>query len=147
MRTATGADLAVLQDLYRRSSLNNENDRPVLLASPDALIWTGDHLAAGRTLVAEDADGRILGFATTVPFEEGLELEDLFVDPDVMRRGVATRLVRALIERGVAASVPWIEVTANPHAAAFYASVGFTEVGTVQTRFASAPRLRRSIVG
>jgi len=142
LRPATIADHAALHDVYRRASLSNDGDRAALLAAPDALVWEGSELAAGRTLLAEDAGGRVVGFATVVPYGAGLELDDLFVEPDVMRRGVATRLVRALLEDAAAQGFPWIEVTANPHAAEFYASVGFTEVGTVQTRFAPAPRLR-----
>lgn len=142
VRTATHADVAVLQEVYRRASLSNDGDRAVLLGSPDALVWDGAEIAAGRTLLAEDADGRILGFATAVPYGDGLELDDLFVDPDVMRRGVATTLVEAILQQAAQDGLPWIEVTANRHAAAFYASIGFTEVGTVETRFAPAPRLR-----
>ena len=58
-----------------------------------------------------------------------------------MRRGVATRLVRDLVERAVAAGVGRIEVSGNQHAAAFYASVGFVVDGQRQTLFGSAPHL------
>jgi GNAT superfamily N-acetyltransferase len=146
VRGATPDDLAALRDIYRRSSLSNVNDREALLSSPDALEWDGDGVATGRTRVAADAQGRILGFATVVPFDIGLELEDLFVDPDVMRRGIATQLVTVLGDEAARAGAPWIEVTANPHAAEFYASVGFVAVGRVQTRFGAAPRLRLNLV-
>lgn len=145
MRAAVPADLAVLQDVFRRASLNNEHDRAVLLAAPDALVWTGESLDRGRTWVAEDGDGRIRGFASTTPCGPGVELEDLFVAPEYMRTGVATALIRVLVERAVATGAPWIEVTANPHAAAFYASAGFAQIGTAETRFARAPRLRLPI--
>jgi GNAT superfamily N-acetyltransferase len=145
VRRATAADLAILRDLYRRSSLSNENDRDALLGAPDALIWPGDGIASGRTELAVDGSGQVLGFATTVVCGEGLELEDLFVDPGAMRRGVGTRLVSALVAQAASDGVPWVEVTANPHAAAFYASVGFAAVGTVETRFGPAPRLRRTV--
>jgi GNAT superfamily N-acetyltransferase len=144
LRTATDKDVAVLREVFRRASLSNVNDRPALLASPDALEWSGDGIAAGHTLLAEDAGGRVVGFATAIPYDDGLELDDLFVDPDAMRRGIATRLVTALLDQAARDGIPWIEVTANPHASEFYASVGFTEIGTVETRFSSAPRLRRA---
>lgn len=142
VRPATADDLTALRDLYRRSSLSNVNDRAALLGSPDALVWPGEGLSTGRTRVAVDQHGRALGFATVVPLEGGLELEDLFVDPDEMRRGVATLLVRTLVEEAVGARVPWMDVVANPHAAEFYASVGFKVVDRAQTRFGPAPRLR-----
>ncbi|MGC4111505.1 MAG: GNAT family N-acetyltransferase [Nocardioides sp.] len=144
-RPATAADVDVLRALYRRSSLSNAGDRAALLAAPDALEWTGDHVASGGTLVAVDEAGVVLGFATVVPLEEGLELDDLFVDPDHMRRGVATRLVSALAEDAVASGKAWLDVTANPHAAAFYASAGFVERERVETRFGVAARLRLSL--
>jgi hypothetical protein len=35
-----------------------------------------------------------------------------------------------------------IEVTANPHAMAFYERAGFVPDGTAETRFGAAPRMR-----
>jgi len=144
-RLATAGDLGVLRDLFRRSSLSNENDRAGLSRSPEALHWAGEGIAERRTRVAVDADGGILGFATVVDFEGGQELEDLFVDPDAMRQGVATQLVQEAASEATRSGVPWIEVTGNPHAAEFYASVGFVRVGVEQTQFGRAPRLRLAL--
>ena len=96
--------------------------------------------------MATDGRGRILGFATVVRIEGGLELEDLFVDPDAMRQGVASRLVLDAIAQAARDGLARIEVTANNHAAEFYASAGFVRVGDEQTLFGPAPRLRRDIV-
>jgi GNAT superfamily N-acetyltransferase len=145
VRRATLDDLAALRDIYRRASLSNVNDREAVLSSPDSLEWEDEALAAGQTRVAVDEHGRILGFATVIPLEVGLELEDLFVDPDFMRRGVATQLMTVLVDEAARAGAPWIQVTANPHAADFHASAGFVAVDRVQTRFGAAPRLRLKI--
>ena len=79
-----------------------------------------------------------------VSIEGGLELEDLFVDPEAMRQGVATRLVLDAVTRAASEGVPWIEVTANRHAAEFYASAGFVHVGEkpdiVRTSPSTPPR-------
>ena len=88
-------------------------------------------MVEGRTRVAV-VEGRIVGFATLV----GSELEDLFVDPDWTRRGIATALVQ-----DAAASVPRIEVTANAHALAFYESVGFVRDGVVEISGGEAYRM------
>jgi len=144
-RLANPDDLDALRVIYRRASLSNEGDRANLLGSPETLHWVGDDLAAGGTHVATDGTGRVLGFATVAPIEGGLELEDLFVDPDAMRQGVATRLVLDLVASAARAGVAWIEVTANDHAAEFYASAGFVRVGEEQTMFGPAPRLRRVV--
>jgi GNAT superfamily N-acetyltransferase len=145
VRAATAADVEVLRGVYRRASLSNDGDRAALLGAPDALVWSGDGIDDGRTTVALDRSGRVLGFATVLPIDGGLELDDLFVDPADMRRGVATLLVDTLVRRAARDGIAWIEVTANPHAAAFYASALFEAVGAVETRFGPAPRLRRLV--
>ena len=66
IRDAEPADLAALRDIYRRASLSNEGDRMTLLANPDALEFPGLGGDDRRTRVAT-ADGRIAGFATSVP--------------------------------------------------------------------------------
>jgi len=49
---------------------------------------------------------------------EGVELDDLFVDPNWRRR-----------------------VIANPHALALYRQLGFVDVGETNTEFGTAPRM------
>jgi GNAT superfamily N-acetyltransferase len=144
-RLANEGDLEDLRAIYRRASLSNEGDRANLLGSPETLHWAGDGITAGRTHVATDAAGRALGFASVVPVEGGLELEDLFVDPDVMRQGVASQLILATVADAARDGVAWIEVTGNEHAAAFYASAGFVRVGEKDTLFGPAPRLRLEV--
>jgi predicted N-acetyltransferase YhbS len=144
-RAATEDDVSVLRDIFRRSSLSNRDDRANLLAHPEALHWAGDGVAEGRTRVAVDQSGSILGFVTVVDVDGGQELEDLFVDPTAMRQGVATRLVRDAVLEATRSGVPWIDVTGNPHAAEFYASAGFVRIGEEQTLFGPAPRLRRDL--
>jgi Acetyltransferase (GNAT) family len=60
--------------------------------NPEALEFSGSGVSEGRTPVAVAADGTVLGFITGLPLEGSvLEVEDLFVDPNWMRRGVAPR--------------------------------------------------------
>jgi GNAT superfamily N-acetyltransferase len=149
IRWAVPADLDVLRDVYRRSSLWNEGDRDVLLANPDALVFDGARLHEQRTRVAT-VDGVVVGFATTIPPESGvaadvLELEDLFVDPDWMRRGIGLALVADAVATARARGAARIEVTANPHALAFYGQAGFVPSGSIETRFGPAARMRLEI--
>jgi GNAT superfamily N-acetyltransferase len=149
IRWAEPSDLDVLRDVYRRSSLWNEGDRDALLANPDALVFDGSRLHEQRTRVAT-VNGVVVGFATTVPpdgdgdadGEGALELEDLFTDPDWMRRGVGLALVRDAVALGRAWGAARIEVTANPHASVFYDRAGFVPAGTVDTRFGPGARMR-----
>jgi GNAT superfamily N-acetyltransferase len=143
IRRAERDDLDAIRKIFRSASLANEGDREALLAHPEALEFSADAVAAGHVRVAVDG-GAVVGFATITPSADAWELDDLFVAPAHMRRGVATALVRHLLAE---ADVAAIEVTANPHAMAFYRSVGFVDDGVAQTRFGPAPRMRLSVAG
>jgi GNAT superfamily N-acetyltransferase len=140
IRLGTAADLAAASSVYRRASLSNAGDRDNLLAHPEYLILGPAGLAAGRTYVA-DEDGRLAGFATWVQTAGPAELEDLFVDPDYMRRGIATALVSRIAEVVRAQGAERLEVTANPHALGFYRAAGFIDCGVAETDFGTAPRM------
>jgi GNAT superfamily N-acetyltransferase len=138
-------DLDALRDVYRRSSLSNSGDRDALLAHPDALEFAGDAIEDGRTLVAVD-DGRIVGFATLGEVVDGaVELDDLFVDPDLKRRGIGRALVEEAVAGARRAGSVRIDVTANPDARPFYESVGFVDRTVAETRFGPAPRMSLEI--
>jgi GNAT superfamily N-acetyltransferase len=136
LRVAAPGDMAVLRDLFRRSSLSNDGDRASLLAHPEALVFSGLAVDEGRTRIAI-ADGRIVGFATLL----GPELEDLFVEPDSMRRGVGRTLVLDAVALARAQGLERLEVTANHHALDFYKSLGFVLDGTIETDFGPGSRI------
>jgi len=142
IRDAMPADLAALRDVYRRASLSNEGDQETLLASPDALEFPGLGGDDRRTRVAT-ADGRIAGFATSVPAGDVVELDDLFVDPGRMRQGAGRALVLDAVAIARELGAGRVEVTANPHALVFYGKAGFIAGHEVQTRF--GPGLRMHI--
>ena len=145
IRVADANDFEAISDVYRRSSLSNDGDRAVLLANPDVLLFDGGSIREGRTRVAVDA-GRVVGFATTTLVGEIAELDDLFVDPDWMRRGVARALVLDAVSVARAGGSKGIEVTANEHALRFYNAVGFVADGVVTTQFAPGTRMHLDIV-
>jgi ribosomal protein S18 acetylase RimI-like enzyme len=140
IRLGTSADLAAARSVYRRASLSNAGDRASLLAHPEYLVLGPEGLAEGRTHVAEQ-DGSVVGFATWAETAGVIELEDLFVDPDYRRRGIATALVSRIAEILRACRVEHLEVTANPHALEFYRAAGFTDCGTAETDFGTVPRM------
>jgi GNAT superfamily N-acetyltransferase len=144
VRLADARDFAVVSDLYRRSSLSNEGDREVLLAHPETLVFEDTSIREGRTHVAV-ADHRIVGFVTTRAVGDIVDLEDLFVDPDWMRRGVARVLVLDAMTRVRAAGAKTIEVTANPHALDFYENVGFVADGATETQFGVGTRMHLNL--
>lgn len=140
LRRAAMEDVPALRDVFRRSSLSNEGDRASLLAHPDALELSDRAVADGRVRVAV-LDDRIVGFATVLVTGQIGELEDLFVDPDWMRRGIATELVLDALANARERGVARIEVTANGHALAFYESVGFVWDGMSETQFGRGHRM------
>jgi GNAT superfamily N-acetyltransferase len=97
IRLGTSADLAAATSVYRHASLSNAGDRDNLLAHPEYLILGPEGLAEGRTHVAEE-DGSLVGFATWIETAGTIELEDLFVDPGYMRRGIAAALVNRIVD-------------------------------------------------
>jgi ribosomal protein S18 acetylase RimI-like enzyme len=144
VRSAVVDDLTEISDIYRRSSLSNEGDRAVLLAHPETLVFDGAPIREGRTRVALD-DGLIVGFATTRLVGDIAELDDLFVDPDWMRRGIARALVLDVIAVVTAGGFTRVEVTANPHALAFYQAVGFVADGRSATQFGVGTRMHLDV--
>jgi len=140
IRPGTPADHAAAADVYRRASLSNPGDRDRLLAHPEHLELEPDGLAEGRTQVAEEG-GSVVGFATWAETDDGLELEDLFVDPRWVRRGIATALVNHVADLLRSRGADVLEVTASPDALAFYRAVGFVDIGVAQTTFGPAPQL------
>jgi len=144
IRQADSVDMEVLRSVFRRSSLSNEGDRATLLANPDVLELSEVAIEEGRTRVAT-VDGRIVGFVSIVTSDDVVEIDDLFVEPDWMRKGVGNQLVLDVVEMAGRTGARRLEVTANPHALAFYAYAGFVFDRDVETRFGPAPRMYRPI--
>jgi GNAT superfamily N-acetyltransferase len=142
IRLGTPSDLDRVTEVYRDASLSNPGDRERLLAHPEYLVLEPDGLTEGRTHVAEE-NGSVVGFATWAETDGGsMELEDLFVDPPWMRRGIATALVNTIADVLRSRGTDTLEVTASPDALGFYRSVGFIDVGVAETSFGSAPHLQ-----
>jgi len=145
LRDATSDDLPRLQEIFRRSSLSNDRDRPALVHHPEALVYASTSLSAGRVRVATVDPDLIVGFATTATDKGFLELVDLFTDPDWMRRGVATTLIDDVVAFAKSLGVGRVSVTGNPHALDFYRRVGFVAGGLVATEFGEGFRMNLTI--
>lgn len=140
IRLGVPDDLVAVREIFRNASLSNAGDRGALLARPEYLVLGPAGLNEGRTHVAED-DGRVVGFATWMDAGGMIELEDLFVHPHHMRRGIATALVERVAEVVRAGGADRMEVTANPHVMSFYNAAGFTTWGVAETEFGLVSRM------
>lgn len=127
-----------LEELQMRASLGNAGDRDALLANPDAVEIPLDQLRDGKVYVAEQS-GSIVGFAALEWRADGqAELDGLFVEPAMQRRGIAKRLVEHCAEVARLRGATTMHVVGNPHAARFYQACGFELLGEVTTRFGAA---------
>ena len=145
IRTARCADHSSLEALQWRASLANPGDRDSLLANPDAIALPGEHIADGHVFVAE-YDDVIVGFAAVLPRPDGnAELDALFVEPNLWKKGVGRVLVDrcAYVARSRAARV--LFVVGNPHAEGFYTACGFRTTGTIETRFGTGLAMERQL--
>ena len=144
IRDATLADHQDLEGVFRRASLANENDRDALLQHPEWLALPERGIREGRMRLAIDEENVVVGFATFLVNDGGAELEDLFVDPEHRRRRIAELLVLEISRQVGELGYETLEVTANPHAVAFYEHMGFVSCGRVETEFYAAPRMKRT---
>lgn len=144
IRTAEPDDVDALRDVYRRASLSNDGDRADLLANPDALEFADTSVLEGRTRAAV-AGERVVGFATVRVHGDAAELDDLFVDPQRMRQGVARMLIADAVLIAGSLGAPRLDVTANGHALDFYLAVGFVEDGVAETQFGTGLRMHLKV--
>jgi GNAT superfamily N-acetyltransferase len=144
IRDARLADMDALRSVFRRASLSNEGDRAMLLAHPEILVFPDTNVREQRTRVAV-IEQRIVGFASTVVIPGALEVDDLFVDPDWMRRGVGRALMHDVQEVARARALRRVEVSGNRHALAFYTEVGFSIDAEVAVEFGTALRMHLDV--
>jgi N-acetylglutamate synthase-like GNAT family acetyltransferase len=145
IRPARQDERSHLEALQWRASLSNPGDRDALLANPDAIALPLEQIAEGHVFVAE-RDGVILGFAAVVPRPDGnAELDALFVDPDLWKRGVGRLLVNHCARVAHERSARILHVVGNPHAEGFYLACGFRTVEVVDTRFGPGLAMQREV--
>ena len=145
LRSALISEKEALEALQWRASLNNPGDREALLTHADAIAIPLDQLASGLVFVAECA-GAIIGFAAIVPRGDGdSELDALFVEPDLWRRGYGHALLLHCVEAARRRGSAALHVVGNPHAEAFYRACGFDRVGATETRFGAGLLMRMGL--
>lgn len=145
LRLARPSEWRALEELQRRASLANENDREAILAHPEAIDLPAEQISAGQVRVAESG-GVVVGFSAVLPREDGqAELDGLFVEPGLWKGGVGRALVedasREARDRGCAE----LRVIGNPHALGFYEACGFETIGAFETQFGPGILMRRTL--
>ncbi len=145
VRYAQPDELRALEELQRRASMAVDAYREHLLDHPDTFRISVVAIRDQRVRVATGG-GQVMGFSTVMPVDdESSEFEALFVDPEWTGRGVGEALVADAVAIARDEGLIRLEVTAAPHALAFYEKAGFTESGPVETRFGPAVRMARAL--
>lgn len=145
IRLARASDRASLEALQWRASLVWEDYRADLLANPDAIELPEDQIDQGYVQICE-RNGAAVGFMVALPRADlDVELDGLFVEPDVWRCGIGRSLVQAALAFAVRRGASKMHVVANPGALGFYKACGFSTCGTEQTRFGMATRMSIAI--
>lgn len=141
IRLARPEEREALEYLQRRASLALNEYREQLLAEPDAVELPAEQIESGEVIVAE-LDGQIAGFAAVLIDDSIAELDGLFVEPDLWRRGIGAALIDVAAHEARRQGLS-MTVIANPSARDFYEKCGFTVEGDAQTRFGPALRMSR----
>ena len=145
IRAALRADHTSLEALQWRASLANRGDRDSLLANPDAIALPSEHIADGHVFVAE-FNSVIAGFAAVLPrLDRNAELDALFVEPRLWRRGLGRLLVEHCAGIARHRGARSLHVVGNPHAEGFYARCRFRTTGAVETRFGLGLAMQREL--
>jgi GNAT superfamily N-acetyltransferase len=145
IRLAVPSEQMELERLQQRASLENAGDRDALLTHPDAIELPAEQIAGGRVFVSEWR-GAIVGFAAVEPRADGdSELDAMFVEPRMQRRGIGRALVEHCAEAAQKQGSRYLHVVGNPHAEHFYLASGFEMIGTTETRFGPGLLMRRAV--
>ena len=106
----------------------------------------GQHRQYPRCVFVAEDDGGVAGFAAVVSRSDGgAELDALFVEPRLWKRGIGRRLVDHIADVARSRTALFLHVVGNPHAEGFYIACGFRVTGTVDTRFGVGLDMRRPL--
>lgn len=134
LRSAEGGELAGLSELALRSKGYWGYDEAFLEACRAELTMTPERLASETVVVATGGpEGAVLGYSSIVAEPFRAELMDLFVEPAWIGTGVgAILLARARADASLAGA-HWLDIEADPFAAAWYRRRGARDIGTISS--------------
>ena len=142
VRPARIEERGKLEDLQRRASLALDDHREDLLAHPDAIELPAEPIERGDVVIAE-LGGRIAGFAVVLEKAGAAELDGLFVEPELWRRGIGSALIEEAVHQARRRGLTLMTVVASLAAKEFYQKCGFAVEGDAATRFGPALRMSR----
>jgi GNAT superfamily N-acetyltransferase len=89
-----------------------------------------------REIWVAELDGEIVAWVALGPLDDGVsELDDLWVEPGVIRMGIGTTLFHYAAERARGAGAHALRWEAEPNAVSFYERMGGEIVGSVTSEW------------
>jgi ribosomal protein S18 acetylase RimI-like enzyme len=131
IRPARPEEAGYLTALAIRSKAHWGYDVAFPEACRESLVVTPEDCDGTSLLVAVDGD-QIAGFAQLQGSPPVRELDDLWVDPGAMGRGVGRALFDAITALDRVAGYRSLTVDSDPHAESFYSRMGMTRIGETQ---------------
>jgi GNAT superfamily N-acetyltransferase len=120
VRPVEPADHERLRDLTFESKAHWGYERAYVRDWADGLTFAGD-----EERWAAEVDGELVAWAGLVPPVDGIAvLDDLWVDPRWMGRGLGSRLFRRAADRAQELGAQRLEWGAEPNALGFYEKMG-----------------------
>lgn len=130
IRSATSHEAPALGDLAFRSKAYWGYSDEFMAACKDDLQVTPEDCDAGLVHVATDGD-TITGYYRISGEDQQGKLDDLFVDPDYIGRGVGKELLTEAITHARALGYAALEIHSDPNAEAFYLHMGALRIGAI----------------
>jgi N-acetylglutamate synthase-like GNAT family acetyltransferase len=138
IRDAELHEIPALEALQMRASLVAPDYREDLAAHPEAVQLPEADVRERRVRVAMLAE-RIAGFSVVTPVRgTSCELDGLFVEPELMAKGIGRALIDDVVAHLRRLGVIRLDVVANPTAVGFYSKLGFERGDDVMTQFGPA---------
>ena len=130
LRPARPDEAAALTELVMRSKAHWGYSDEFMESCRQELTIHADAMVASRVTVAED-DARVVAVATLEGQPPQGELGSLFVDPDMIGRGVGRRLLQHMLETARGVGFRTVVLDADPNAEPFYEAMGFARTAVV----------------
>lgn len=145
IRRARPEEAGTLTGLIRRSKAYWGYDPALLEAWRQDLTLDPATIAESPVYCAEDAaDGTLLGVSRFYPRNDAeVYLEDLFVEPAAMGKGIGAALWRHAVSWATAHGAHAIVFIADPNARPFYERMGAVVVGWDESTIVPGRRLPR----
>jgi len=129
IRPARAAEAGLLTELSLRSKAFWGYDASFLARCRAVMKVKADGLESQPHYVAE-VDGRIVGFYGFEPEPDGVGLDYLFIENDVIGRGIGRALWEHAVTTARSLGYPALIVVSDPNAEGFYLKMGCRRIGT-----------------